>query len=115
MLLGDQIFGNGDQYTEFFHVSKYIVNSVIAASEVFFLSSIKRQEPVNGHLAGLTGVSALYIVWAYIGHGFTDEYAYYFLDPTQVGGKEKVAAAIVAFCGLTSIGQCLVVSVTFSC
>jgi len=85
-----------DQYREFFVVSTNIINSVVAFIEIFFLSSIRRQEPVGGHLAGLAALSALYVIWAFIGNEVTGEFAYFFFDHDQIGW-EHVTGAIIAF------------------
>jgi hypothetical protein len=42
-LSGDQTFGHG-WYTTFFVLNKYAISAAIAFVEIFFLSSIKRQE-----------------------------------------------------------------------
>jgi hypothetical protein len=117
-LSGGQTFGR-DWYTTFFVLDKYAVSAVIAFVEVFFLSSIKRQEvdiiallracsqltrmqQLSAHLFGLAFLCFLYIGWAYIGYVVTGKYVWWFLDHNQVKW-EFVVAGWVAFAALTEI------------
>ncbi|PMD29692.1 hypothetical protein L207DRAFT_574076 [Hyaloscypha variabilis F] len=99
---GDHTFGHG-WFTTFFVLHKYAIIAVIAIFEVFFLSSIKRQEPIGAHLAGLSFLSVLYIGWTYIGYVVADKYVWWFLDHRQVGW-EYVVSSWFAFVVLVKIG-----------
>ncbi|PMD22359.1 hypothetical protein NA56DRAFT_670422 [Hyaloscypha hepaticicola] len=107
---GDQTFGHG-WYTTFFVLDKYAVSAVIAFVEIFFLSSIKRQEPLSAHLFGLAFLCFLYIGWAYIGYVVTDKYVWWFLDHNQVKW-EFVVAGWVAFAALTEICFFIIYGIT---
>ncbi|KAH8766503.1 hypothetical protein F5882DRAFT_12103 [Hyaloscypha sp. PMI_1271] len=98
---GDHTFGHG-WYTTFFVLDKYAICAAIAFFEVFFLSSIKRQEPLGCHLAGLMFLAFLYIGWTYIGYVVADKYVWWFLDHKQVKW-EYVVASWVGFAALTDI------------
>ncbi|TVY32883.1 hypothetical protein LSUB1_G006696 [Lachnellula subtilissima] len=91
----DKIFGHG-RYTEFYVVNKYAAVSLIALTEVFVFSSIRRPTPPSAQIAGISFLSLLYIGWAYAGHEITGRYVYFFLDHKTVR-PENTAGAIAAF------------------
>jgi hypothetical protein len=119
-LAGDHTFGHG-WYTTFFVLDKYAICAAIAFFEIFFLSSIKRQEanltlllphtqanilqPLGCHLAGLVFLAFLYIGWTYIGYVVADKYVWWFLDHKQVKW-EYVVASWFGFAALTDICEC---------
>ncbi|RYO82006.1 hypothetical protein DL766_007270 [Monosporascus sp. MC13-8B] len=75
-----------------------LVNSIIAATEIFFLNSIRRPTPVAGHIGGVMLASALYLAWAWIGQRLTGYAGIFFLDPDEMSGEmEAVIAACIAF------------------
>jgi hypothetical protein len=118
ILAADHTFGHG-WYTTFFVLDKYAICAAIAIFEVFFLSSIKRQEvsitlllprthantlqPLGCHLAGLLSLASVYIGWTYIGYVVADEYVWWFFDHKQIRWEYVVAswfgfAALVEIC-----------------
>ncbi|EPE36700.1 hypothetical protein GLAREA_08863 [Glarea lozoyensis ATCC 20868] len=94
---GNEIFGNG-RFREFYFVSKYAVNSLIALMEITMFSSIKRADALWAHIFGITALSLLYTGWAYVGNAVTGRFEYYFLDP-EVEGWDNASASIMAFAG----------------
>ncbi|KAE9376300.1 hypothetical protein N431DRAFT_554764 [Stipitochalara longipes BDJ] len=106
----DHTFGHG-WYTTFFVLHKYAVSLAIAIFEVFFLSSIKRQEPLGAHLGGLAFLSFLYIGWTYIGYVVADKYVWWFLDHKEVEWK-YVVLSWFGFAALTEICFFIIYGVT---
>ncbi|RYP59632.1 hypothetical protein DL770_010160 [Monosporascus sp. CRB-9-2] len=79
-----------------------LINSIIAAIEIFFLNSIRRPTPVAGHIGGVMLACALYLIWALIGQHLTGHAGIFFLDPDEMSGQVgAVIAACIAFISLS--------------
>ncbi|RYP57213.1 hypothetical protein DL769_009625 [Monosporascus sp. CRB-8-3] len=79
-----------------------LVNSVIAAAEIFSPNSIRCPTPVASHIGGVMLACALYLAWAWIGHRLPGHAGIFFLDPDRMSGQmEAVIAACIAFISLS--------------
>ncbi|KAI0018457.1 hypothetical protein F4780DRAFT_516941 [Xylariomycetidae sp. FL0641] len=76
-------------------INVWTITSLIAATEIFFLNSIRRPTPVAGHIVGVMMMSALYLAWAALGKMVTGHAGLFFLDPKLMG---DVPMAVVAAC-----------------
>ncbi|CAD6447242.1 e9a439e8-1922-4531-bfe6-c9bfcc2e65f3 [Sclerotinia trifoliorum] len=93
---GDTIFD--DKLTTYFIFSKHGLNSVVALSELFILSSIKRCDPVWNHVTAIAVLLLAYVGWAAVGKFYVGKYTYFFLDYEKLGWEyywTSVAAFIV--------------------
>ncbi|KAI0485328.1 hypothetical protein GGR56DRAFT_617692 [Xylariaceae sp. FL0804] len=81
----------------------WTVTSLIGCAEIFFLNSIRRQNPVARHAVGVMGLSCAYLVWAAIGKAATGHAGLFFLDPKLMNDQPgAVFAACVGFVMLSS-------------
>ncbi|KAK2731475.1 hypothetical protein CKAH01_08895 [Colletotrichum kahawae] len=97
-----EIFGEG-WFKAFVIINLFLVSTVIALIEIFWLNSIKRPLAVGAHTLGVIFFAGLYLGWAAIGKIETGADAFYWLDQKVVGSREAVVAASIGFVILAPI------------
>uniref|UniRef100_L2FNZ2 Uncharacterized protein n=1 Tax=Colletotrichum fructicola (strain Nara gc5) TaxID=1213859 RepID=L2FNZ2_COLFN len=97
-----EIFGEG-WFKAFVIINLFLVSTVIALFEIFWLNSIKRPLAVGAHTLGVIFFAGLYLGWAAIGKIETGADAFYWLDQKVIGSREAVVAASIGFVILAPI------------
>ncbi|KAF4812617.1 hypothetical protein CGCTS75_v013987 [Colletotrichum tropicale] len=97
-----EIFGEG-WFKAFVIINLFLVSTVIALFETFWLNSIKRPLAVGAHTLGVIFFAGLYLGWAAIGKIETGADAFYWLDQKVIGSREAVVAASIGFVILAPI------------
>ncbi|CAJ2512693.1 Uu.00g008120.m01.CDS01 [Anthostomella pinea] len=83
-------------------INVWTITSLIAVIEILFLNSIRRQNPVAGHVYGCVFLSAVYLAWAGLGILLTGHGGLFFLDPKLMGDVPGAnIAAGLAFISMT--------------
>ncbi|KAK2614661.1 hypothetical protein N8I77_001467 [Diaporthe amygdali] len=80
----------------------YVFPAIEVVIESVVLNSMRRPEPVPTHLFTSMGFAALYLVYAAIGAKVTGHNAFFWLDESIVGSKEKVTAYCAGFIALAA-------------
>ncbi|KAI3331618.1 hypothetical protein HD806DRAFT_546025 [Xylariaceae sp. AK1471] len=81
------------------------ITAIIAFFEMVLLNSIRRQNPVAGHVVGTMVASGLYLAWAGIGKLTTGHWGLFFLDPKLMGNDP--AAAVTAAVAFILVSPCV--------
>ncbi|KAI0145574.1 hypothetical protein GGR57DRAFT_517072 [Xylariaceae sp. FL1272] len=88
-----------DDIKPFAILNLWTITSLIAALEVVFMNSIRRQRPVTAHIAGIMAVTGVFVGWAAIGKPATGHSGLFFLDPEKTG---SVGASVAGALGLVT-------------
>ncbi|KAH7131584.1 hypothetical protein B0J13DRAFT_106838 [Dactylonectria estremocensis] len=96
------LFGEG-WFNVFIILALYAIPSGLMVIEVFLLNSIKRPVAIGTHVLGLLFLTGLYLGWATLGHLLTGWFPFFWLDESQVGSQEAVAAYCIGFVLLAPI------------
>ncbi|KAI1260569.1 hypothetical protein F5Y18DRAFT_432126 [Xylariaceae sp. FL1019] len=86
-----------DDIKPFAILNLWTITPLIAALEVVFMNSIRRQRPVTAHIAGIMAVTGAFVGWAAIGKAATGHPGLFFLDPEKSG---SVGASVAGALGL---------------
>ncbi|KAG8161265.1 hypothetical protein KVR01_009529 [Diaporthe batatas] len=80
----------------------YVFPALEVVAESVILNSMRRPDPVPTHLFASIGSAALYLGYAAIGGKLTGDNAFFWLDESIVGSKEKVTAYCTGFVALAA-------------